>query len=88
MRHEAGHTFNYAYQLYESVSGTDLLGAFQRAYRDITIVPYRSRKNLLAAWPDGTRRSIPMKTLQKRLRVGSRLDRDGDSSEGLGALAF
>ena len=34
MRHEAGHAFNYAYQLYESAEWRDLSGPFRRAYRD------------------------------------------------------
>ena len=34
MRHEAGHAFNYAYQLYKSSEWHDLFGPFRRAYRD------------------------------------------------------
>lgn len=34
MRHEAGHAFNYAYQLYKSAEWHDLFGSFRRAYRD------------------------------------------------------
>jgi hypothetical protein len=34
MRHEAGHAFNYAYQLYKSAEWHDLFGPFRRAYRD------------------------------------------------------
>src|SRR5947207_15890354 len=34
MRHEAGHAFNYAYQLYKSAEWRDLFGSFRRAYRD------------------------------------------------------
>src|SRR6185503_13623036 len=34
MRHEAGHAFNYAYQLYKSTEWRDLFGPFRRAYRD------------------------------------------------------
>ncbi|HTZ57962.1 MAG TPA: putative zinc-binding metallopeptidase [Acidobacteriaceae bacterium] len=34
MRHEAGHAFNYAYQLYKSAEWGDLFGPFRRAYRD------------------------------------------------------
>ena len=34
MRHEAGHAFNYAYQLYKSPEWRDLFGSFRRAYRD------------------------------------------------------
>lgn len=34
LRHEAGHAFNYAYQLYKSAEWRDLFGPFRRAYRD------------------------------------------------------
>src|ERR1700677_2161464 len=34
MRHEAGHAFNYAYQLYKSAEWRGLFGPFRRAYRD------------------------------------------------------
>jgi Putative zinc-binding metallo-peptidase len=34
MRHEAGHAFNYAYQLYKSAEWRKLFGPFRRAYRD------------------------------------------------------
>jgi Putative zinc-binding metallo-peptidase len=34
MRHEAGHAFNYAYQLYKSAEWRNLFGPFRRAYRD------------------------------------------------------
>ena len=34
IRHEAGHAFNYAYQLYKSAEWRDLFGPFRRAYRD------------------------------------------------------
>jgi hypothetical protein len=34
MRHEAGHAFNYAYQLYKSAEWHQLFGSFRRAYRD------------------------------------------------------
>jgi hypothetical protein len=34
MRHEAGHAFNYAYQLYKSAEWRDLFGPFRRTYRD------------------------------------------------------
>jgi hypothetical protein len=34
MRHEAGHAFNYAYQLYKSAEWHDLFGSPRRAYRD------------------------------------------------------
>jgi hypothetical protein len=34
MRHEAGHAFNYAYQLYKTAEWRELFGPFRRAYRD------------------------------------------------------
>ena len=34
LRHEAGHAFNYAYQLYKTAEWRDLFGPFRRAYRD------------------------------------------------------
>ena len=34
LRHEAGHTFNYAYRLYETPEWTDLFGPFARPYPD------------------------------------------------------
>jgi hypothetical protein len=34
MRHEAGHAFNYAYQLYKTTEWRELFGPFRRAYRD------------------------------------------------------
>jgi hypothetical protein len=34
MRHEAGHAFNYAYQLYKSAEWRGIFGPFRRAYRD------------------------------------------------------
>jgi len=34
LRHEAGHAFNYAYQLYKSAEWRELFGPFRRAYRD------------------------------------------------------
>jgi hypothetical protein len=34
LRHEAGHAFNYAYQLHKSAEWRDLFGPFRRAYRD------------------------------------------------------
>lgn len=52
MRHEAGHAFNYAYQLYKSPEWRDLFGPFRRAYRDnYRPIPF-SRKFVrhLAGW--------------------------------------
>ena len=34
LRHEAGHAFNYAYKLYETVAWRDLFGPFNRPYRE------------------------------------------------------
>lgn len=34
LRHEAGHAFNYAYQLYDTQAWTDLFGPFARPYAD------------------------------------------------------
>lgn len=34
LRHEAGHAFNYAYELYKTQDWRDLFGPFRRAYRD------------------------------------------------------
>ena len=34
MRHEAGHAFNYAYEMYKTREWRDLFGPFRRAYRD------------------------------------------------------
>jgi hypothetical protein len=34
MRHEAGHAFNYAYQLHKSAEWRGIFGPFRRAYRD------------------------------------------------------
>lgn len=34
MRHEAGHAFNYAYELYRTKEWRELFGPFRRAYRD------------------------------------------------------
>jgi hypothetical protein len=34
MRHEAGHAFNYAYELYKREDWHQLFGSFRRAYRD------------------------------------------------------
>src|SRR4030081_2498881 len=34
LRHEAGHAFNYAYELYKTPEWRDLFGPFRRPYRD------------------------------------------------------
>ncbi len=52
MRHEAGHAYNYAYQLYKSAEWRDLFGPFRRAYRDnYRPIPF-SRKYVrhMAGW--------------------------------------
>ena len=52
LRHEAGHAFNYAYQLYKSAEWRDLFGPFRRSYRDnYRPIPF-SRKYVrhMAGW--------------------------------------
>ena len=52
LRHEAGHAFNYAYQLYETKEWLDLFGPFDRPYlEDYKPVPF-SRKYVrhIAGW--------------------------------------
>jgi GNAT superfamily N-acetyltransferase len=52
LRHEAGHAFNYAYQLYETKEWLDLFGPFDRPYLDeYKPVPF-SRKYVrhIAGW--------------------------------------
>jgi hypothetical protein len=52
LRHEAGHAFNYAYQLFKTPEWRDLFGPFRRAYReDYEPVPF-SRKYVrhIAGW--------------------------------------
>ena len=52
LRHEAGHAFNYAYELYETKEWFDLFGPFDRPYLDdYTPVPF-SRKFVrhIAGW--------------------------------------
>ena len=34
LRHEAGHAFNYAYELYKTPEWNDLFGSFRKSYRD------------------------------------------------------
>jgi hypothetical protein len=52
MRHEAGHAFNYAYQLYKTEEWRDLFGPFRRPYReDYRPVPFsRSFVRHIAGW--------------------------------------
>ena len=52
LRHEAGHAFNYAYQLFKAAEWRDLFGPFRRPYRDdYEPVPF-SRKYVrhIAGW--------------------------------------
>jgi len=52
LRHEAGHAFNYAYQLFKTADWRDLFGPFRRPYRDdYEPVPF-SRKYVrhIAGW--------------------------------------
>jgi hypothetical protein len=52
MRHEAGHAFNYAYDLYRTQEWRELFGSFRRAYRDnYRYVPF-SKKYVrhIAGW--------------------------------------
>ncbi len=52
LRHEAGHAFNYAYQLYKTEEWTALFGRFRRPYRDrYRPVPFsRSYVRYIAGW--------------------------------------
>jgi hypothetical protein len=44
MRHETGHAFNYAYELYRTDEWRDLFGPFRRAYRDeYTPIPFSKK---------------------------------------------
>jgi hypothetical protein len=44
LRHEAGHAFNYAYQLYDTKEWLDLFGPFDRPYLDnYTPIPFSRR---------------------------------------------
>ena len=44
LRHEAGHAFNYAYELYDTPEWTELFGPFDRPYLDsYTPVPFSRR---------------------------------------------
>ena len=41
MRHEAGHAFNYAYELYNTDEWREIFGPFRRPYRDhYSFVPF------------------------------------------------
>ncbi|PYQ28616.1 MAG: hypothetical protein DMF56_15375 [Acidobacteria bacterium] len=52
LRHEAGHAFNYAYELYRSVAWHQLFGSFRRPYRDdYPFVPFsRDYVRHIAGW--------------------------------------
>ncbi len=52
LRHEAGHAFNYAYQLYKTASWREVFGPFRRAYREkYRPVPFsRSYVRHIAGW--------------------------------------
>ncbi|MGH9369265.1 MAG: putative zinc-binding metallopeptidase [Thermoanaerobaculia bacterium] len=52
LRHEAGHAFNYAYELYKTPEWRDLFGPFRRLYRDnYRPIPF-SRRHVrhIAGW--------------------------------------
>ena len=52
MRHEAGHAFNYAYELYKTDEWRELFGPFRRPYRDhYRFVPFsRNYVRHIAGW--------------------------------------
>ena len=52
LRHEAGHAFNYAYELYKTDEWRDLFGPFRRPYRDdYSFVPFsRNYVRHIAGW--------------------------------------
>lgn len=52
MRHEAGHAFNYAYELYKTQEWRELFGPFRRPYRDnYRFVPFsRQYVRHIAGW--------------------------------------
>src|SRR5579859_3479191 len=52
MRHEAGHAFNYAYELYKTDEWRDTFGPFRRPYRDhYAFVPFsRNYVRHIAGW--------------------------------------
>jgi len=52
MRHEAGHAFNYAYELYKTDEWRELFGPFRRPYRDhYAFVPFsRNYVRHIAGW--------------------------------------
>jgi hypothetical protein len=52
LRHEAGHAFNYAYELFKTAEWTDVFGPFRRPYRDdYPFVPFsRQFVRHIAGW--------------------------------------
>ncbi len=52
LRHEAGHAFNYAYELYKTPEWTEIFGPFRRPYRDdYPFVPFsRQFVRHIAGW--------------------------------------
>src|SRR6266513_1110034 len=52
MRHEAGHAFNYAYELYKTDEWRDIFGPFRRPYRDhYAFVPFsKNYVRHIAGW--------------------------------------
>jgi hypothetical protein len=52
LRHEAGHAFNYAYELYRTENWRELFGPFRRPYRDdFAFVPFsRDYVRHIAGW--------------------------------------
>ena len=52
LRHEAGHAFNYAYELYKTAEWTEVFGPFRRPYRDdYPFVPFsRQFVRHIAGW--------------------------------------
>ena len=52
MRHEAGHAFNYAYELYKTDEWREIFGPFRRPYRDhYSFVPFsRNYVRHIAGW--------------------------------------
>ena len=52
MRHEAGHAFNYAYELYKTDEWREIFGPFRRPYRDhYSFIPFsRNYVRHIAGW--------------------------------------
>ena len=79
LRHEAGHAFNYAYELYKTPEWRDLFGPFRRPYRD----DYRPIPFSRALRPPHRRlvcaRSTRTRTSPRPSPCGSRRARSGAS---------